>query len=214
MTNIAPPKTKGAEKREELRKLYWPNDIAWIPERAKGWFRAPRTIPLVLALLRSKGVDDKSDRNRPDPTRAYLALLARHMGGGVVEVINEAELAYESGYTGNRAVRTWQERMDLLLKLGLIKVKGSGIQKYRYVLLVHPAYVIEQFVKASKVDERWLNAYEARRLEAKESTYEVPAAAATSSPKVVDIKETLAAARARIKKRNANPSRPHTARKA
>jgi len=95
-----------------------------------GWFRAPRTLPLLFLLLRSKRLSGKKD-----PSRVYMALLARHVDSGLVEVTNEAELAYESGYTGQRAVRTWQERMLLLQELGLIRIRPSGNQKYRYVVL-------------------------------------------------------------------------------
>jgi hypothetical protein len=166
-------KKSGASlRREELRDSYWPNAIAWTGKDAKGWFPAPRTLPLVLLLLRSKRLS-----GRKDPSRAYLALLARHVDNGIVEVPNEAELAYESGYTGQRAIRTWQERMQLLEKLGLIKIRSSGNQKYRYVLLVHPSLAIEKFRRQSGIiDGNWWTAYIARRQETKESSYEKPKA--------------------------------------
>jgi len=158
-------------RREELRNLYWPKAIAWTGKDAKGWFPAPRTLPLLLLLLRSKRLS-----GRKDPSRAYLALLARHVDGGIVEIPNEAELAYESGYAGQRALRTWQERMQLLAKLGLIKIQPSGNQKYRYVLLVHPGLAIEKFHRqAGVIDANWWSAYVARRQETKESSYEKPA---------------------------------------
>src|SRR2546426_10405180 len=82
------------------------------------WFRAPRTFRLLLTLLKSKALS-----GRQDPSSAYLALWARHLDSGIVEITNERELAYEAGYTGNRALRTWQERMRLLESLGLIKAQ-------------------------------------------------------------------------------------------
>ena len=51
----------------------------------------------------------KALSDRQDPSSAYLALWARHLDSGIVEITNERELAYEAGYTGNRALRTWQE---------------------------------------------------------------------------------------------------------
>jgi hypothetical protein len=129
-------------------------------------------------LLRSKRLS-----GRKDPSRVYLALLARHVDSGIVEIVNEAELAYESGYTGQRAVRTWQERMQLLAKLGLIKIQSSGNQKYRYVLLVHPSLVIEKLRKQGDViDESWWSAYVARRQETKESSYQKPKRKAAAAP--------------------------------
>jgi hypothetical protein len=103
----------------------------------------------------------------------YLALLARHWDSGIVEVTNEAELAYESGYTGQRAVHTWRERMRLLGELGLIKVRASGNQKYRYVLLIHPGKVVDDLRKREDiVSEPWWTAYVARRQEIKETSHE------------------------------------------
>ncbi len=159
-------KTPATLRREQLRQEYWPKAPAWTGE-GDGWFKGPRTLPLLLLLLRSKKLS-----GREDPSRVYLALLARHIDSGVVEVTNEAELAYESAYTGQRAVRTWQERMQLLKKLGLIKVRPSGNQQYRFVLLVHPGAFIDELRKTDgAVPEPWWTAYVARRQETKETPY-------------------------------------------
>ena len=167
---IGNKKTAATLRREELREAYWPNAIPWTGRNATGWFFAPRTLPLLLLLLRSKGLS-----GRKDPSRVYLALLARHVDNGVIEIAQEADLAYESGYTGQRAVRTWQERMQLLADLGLIKIQPSGNQKYRFVLLVHPSLAIEKLKKRPDVvDGSWWNAYVARRQETKESSYQKP----------------------------------------
>lgn len=170
-------KTAATTRREELRDLYWRNAIPWTGKEATGWFFAPRTLPLLLLLLRSKGLS-----GRKDPSRVYLALLARHVDSGIIEIVNEADLAYESGYTGQRAIRTWQERMQLLAKLGLIKIQPSGNQQYRYVLLVHPSLVIEKLHKQGGViNGNWWSAYVARRQETKESTYQRPKRNAASA---------------------------------
>jgi hypothetical protein len=86
--------------------------------------------------------------------------------------------------------------MDLLAELGFIKLKGSGLQKYRYVLLVHSAYLVEQLAKDGKLDESWHTAYVARQLEAKESKYDNPAAA--PSLNVVEMRASVLRARAKI----------------
>src|SRR5215467_7009300 len=90
------PQTAGADRRAQLKEHYWPEDAAWNGAGA-GWFKGPRTLPLILALL------------------------SRHFDGGVIEMGNEADHAYAAGYTGSRAIRTWHERMLLLQELGFIK---------------------------------------------------------------------------------------------
>ncbi len=76
-------KTKGAEHREKLREQLFPGEEAWTGEGEKGWFRAPRTLPLVLGLIDSK---DLSDTKRP--SNVYLELWARNMGEGLIEMKN------------------------------------------------------------------------------------------------------------------------------
>lgn len=155
------------ERRETIRKQYWPRQDAWTGDDEKGWFRAPRTIPLVMSLLRSKSISGKKD-----PSSVYLELLGRHLGQGVVEMGHEADHAYAAGYEGSRAVRTWQERMQLLEKIGFIRIVRAGNQRYKYVLLVHPTVAVQRLHDSGKVAGEWWNAYTARKIETKELTYE------------------------------------------
>jgi hypothetical protein len=160
-------KTGGYQKREEIRRQFWPDDNAWTGEKERGWFRAPRTLPLVLQLLRSKELSGKCD-----PGGVYLELLARHRDNGIVEMVHEGEHAYASGFVGNRGVRSWQERMVILEKTGFIKSVPGGNQRYKYVLLIHPAVVVHQLYDGKKVPRIWWQTYVARQIESKETRYE------------------------------------------
>ena len=122
-------KTRGDEQREKLRQQFWPSEDAWTGDNEKGWFYAPRTLPLILGLIASKELSGKCD-----PTRVYLELWSRHMSGGVIEMKHEGDHSYASGYFGNRGIRTWQERMKLLEKNGFIKTKHIGNQRYKYCM--------------------------------------------------------------------------------
>jgi hypothetical protein len=64
-----------------------PKDAAW-NGAGNGWFKGPRTLPLILALL-----SDKKLTAGRDISRVYLELLAQHMDGGVIEIGNEADHA-------------------------------------------------------------------------------------------------------------------------
>jgi hypothetical protein len=162
-------KSNAQTHREEIRGEFWPDEIAWTGEKPEvGWFRAPRTLPLVLQLLRSKKVTGSAS----DPTRVYLELLARHRDTGIVEMETEGEHSYYAGHVGPRGARTWQERMRLLEKLGFIKARGAGNQKYKYVLLVHPTIVVKRLYDAGKIDQLWWDTYRQRQIETKERTYE------------------------------------------
>lgn len=160
-------KTRGDEQREKLRQQFWPGEDAWTGENEKGWFRAPRTLPLILGLIASKELSAKAD-----PTRVYLELWSRHMSGGVIEMRHEGEHSYAAGYFGSRGIRTWQERMKILEKNGFIKTKHIGNQQYRYVLLVHPTAAVQKLREAGKVSDQCWDTYCARQIEVKEPTYE------------------------------------------
>jgi hypothetical protein len=153
-------KNRKADEREAIRTRFWAKEKAWTGENKKGWFRAPRTLPLVLELLRRKDLS-----GRTDPSSAYLALWARHFDGGVIEITNELDLAYDSGYTGARALRTWHERMALLERHGFIKSQKVANQKYRYVLLLDPAVVIDALAKQGRVEAELRATYDARRVQ-------------------------------------------------
>jgi len=184
MTN----KTKGAEYRETLRQSLFPGEEAWIGATEKGWFRAPRTLPLVLGLIDSK---DQSGKARI--SNVYLELWARNMGEGLIEMKDPDTHAYHAGYWGSRGVRTWQERMRILEDLGFIKIKPAGNRQYGYVLLVHPAKVIEKLQAQGKLPPNWIDEYNVRQIETKEMTIAERKQAREAAAKVIRIQDSAAA---------------------
>ena len=54
---------KISHKRERIRQQLFPDEDPWTGEGEKGWFRAPRTLPLVLELLCSKELAAKKSQN-------------------------------------------------------------------------------------------------------------------------------------------------------
>jgi hypothetical protein len=61
------------------------------------------------------------------PRRRRGCFTRRRSGVRVME--HEADHAYAAGYEGTRAVRTWQERMKVLVQAGFIKTVDVGNQK-------------------------------------------------------------------------------------
>jgi hypothetical protein len=183
-------KTKAAEQRENIRKRLFPDEETWIGTTEKGWFRAPRTLPLVLSLIDSKDISGNTRLSN-----VYLELWARDMGEGLIEMKEPSKHAYWAGYSGPRGVRTWQERMRRLEELGFIKIKKSGTQPYGYVLLMHPAKVIENLQRQNKIPADWLDEYSIRQFETKETTLEQRKQAneEAAAAKVINIKDSPAA---------------------
>ena len=157
------PQTPGAERRAQHKERFWKADESFNGS-GSGWFKAPRTLPLILALLAEKTLTGGRG-----VARVYLELLSRHMDGGVIEIGNEADHAYAAGYTGTRAIRTWNERMQLLEKLGFIKSKKVGNQRYKLVLLTDPVNAVAALYRSHRVPEEWWEAYMLRALETREA---------------------------------------------
>ena len=103
-------KTKGQEHREKIRKRFFLGEDAWTGENEKGWFYAPRTLPLLLNLIASKKVSGNCD-----PSKVYLELWARHMGSGVIEMRHEGDHAFagpvEEGIELDQAARAIDRRI-------------------------------------------------------------------------------------------------------
>lgn len=181
-------KSAKAEQRRKKREEFWPNEDAWTGEAEKGWFFAPRTLPLVLSLLKSKAISGK-----PDLNKVYLELWARHIDSGLIEMEHEDVHAYAAGYAGERGVHTWQERMKILEGNGLIRTKRIGNQQYRYVLLVHPTTAIKRLRDAGKVSDDWWATYRDRQLETRELTFEQREEKKAAQKRVVPIRAAKSA---------------------
>jgi hypothetical protein len=162
-----PPKSGVAKRREEIRQEYWPQEDLWTGEKEMGWFSVPRSLPLVLTLLSSKEISGGKD-----PSFVYLELLSRQRGEGVIEMAHEADHAFAAGYDGNRAVRTWQERMKILEEIGFIRTVNIGNHRYKYAAIVHPTTAVQRLRALKKVPDNWWSAYLANKRETKEATFE------------------------------------------
>jgi hypothetical protein len=159
-----------SERLRKVREEFWPNADAWTGAATidDGWFKAPRTLPLILSLIRNKSLTPKGD-----PTSVYLELLSRQFGDGIVEIQNQAEHAYAAGYITERgATRTWEEHMRTLASLGFIKIKAVGANPFKYILIVHPSTAIHELNKAGKLPEGWMDVYRDRCIVTKELLYE------------------------------------------
>jgi hypothetical protein len=139
---------KAAQKRrQKLREEFWPGERAWL-------FCSLRTLPYILLALRDKGVSGKAD-----PSTVYVELLAHHMGDGVVELLDEDDHAYASGYA---QPRTWRDRMNVLERAGFIKATQTGNRKFGKVLLVHPLIAMRRLRENELISDHLWTAYRSR----------------------------------------------------
>jgi hypothetical protein len=151
--------TKIFSKNIELRKELWPDitsDSLWNRKLSDGFTTMPRPMPHILQIM-----DCLADKGKP-VSQAYLSLWCRVFDESLVVIQNEKDIAFEAGFTGQRAVTTWHSRMKNLVDMGFIEAKPGSLGKYNYVLIFNPYLVIKKFRKANKISEQLYNALFAR----------------------------------------------------
>ena len=139
-------KKSAAQRRLELRDSIWPgaDQLVWTRHKDDGYSTVPRTLPLIMTLMNLL-------EGAADASRVYGELWSRVSDEGFIELADDADHAYASGYVSPRGVRTWGERMQLLVKLGFIQVKPRGSRRYGYVLLIHPHDVVETLARTRDI---------------------------------------------------------------
>lgn len=121
-----------------MRATNWPDvpeEHLWNRTRCHGFTTIPRTLPHVMNII------DTLSKNKP-AGRTYFGLWCRTYDESVVIIENPMSLAFEAGFSGERAVTTWKQRMQTLQRLGFIDAKGGSSGDFHYVLLFNPHWAI------------------------------------------------------------------------
>ncbi len=101
------PRKKIAQRRMELRAKLWPHVTGghlWQRQHHNGFVTIPRTMPLIMSIM-----DDLS--NGQPVSMTYFELWSRAFDECFVTLSKAREIAFHSGFTGQRAERTWRGRM-------------------------------------------------------------------------------------------------------
>ena len=88
-------------------------------------------------------MDDLSGSGTP-VSRVYLELWSRLMDEGFVTLNRPEEMAFHAGFEGQRALRTWRDRIRKLDELGFVKLRDGPLGDFSYVLIVNPYHVIKR----------------------------------------------------------------------
>lgn len=145
-------------RRLERRNGFWPeaSQLIYNRKNESGFCTIPRTLAMVASAIRHM--------SKQDPSRVYWDLWTRQRDDGFVEIEDPEEMAMISGLTGTRAVKSWREKLDELEKLGFIRIKGKGNQKYKFILLLHPHDVVHEIHKVDpgRLPSGWWSMFESR----------------------------------------------------
>lgn len=126
------------KKRKLLRDQFWPDlneSDLWNRNSFKGFISVPRTLPLIGKIL-----NELSEKGRLSDT--YYTLWSYNNDQNFIEITNPSEVAFAAGFTGQRAVQTWTNKMRELSRLGFISAMEGASGKFNYVLLWEPHVII------------------------------------------------------------------------
>lgn len=144
---MAKPRTNEDKHLEQLRAQHFPRSRGrrWPAAGGAGWFKAPRTLPVLLQILTEKQV---VSRGNPGP--AYLELLSRVREAGFVVLDHPADHARIIGYA---RVRTWTDAMQQLSALGFIETKKSHNRDFAYALMVNPFIAVRRLHGQGRISD-------------------------------------------------------------
>lgn len=133
-------KSKKIDARQrDLRNRLWPEvteDQLWIRQNSKGFATIPRTMPLMMTIM-----DDMSKTKPVSST--YFELFCRGFDDCMIVLNKHKEMAFHAGFSGQRAERTWRERLKILENLGFIRLMSGPSGTESYALIMNPYHVIQ-----------------------------------------------------------------------
>jgi hypothetical protein len=138
------------ERQLEARAKLWPElkaEELWTID-SEGWAPLPRLMPLMMSIM-----DDMSGKGFP-VSRTYLELWSRLREERFLTLNRPEEMAFHAGFEGQRALRTWKDRVQRLHDLGFIELKDGPIGDLSYAVFYNPYYVIKRAHLNEKVQDR------------------------------------------------------------
>ena len=145
-----------------MRKSLWPDlkeDELWNRSTSVGWLSVPRAMPLL-----SWAMDALVPKGKP-VAATYLDLWCRTYDNSFVVASNPFDMAFCSGFSGERGRHTWTARIHQLEALGFILTKLGPSGSVNYVLLKNPFHVIRCHIDENKLSSQVANALLARMAE-------------------------------------------------
>jgi len=163
--NVKQRNTRAAKMKKkwvDLRTQFWPNvetEDLWNRKEHDGFTTLPRTIPYLLQIM-----DDLADKGKP-VSSVYLSLWCRVFDESVLEIKSVEQMAFESGFSGQRAVTTWKQRMKKLEELRFISSNAGASGEYSFVLIYNPYKIIIEHNNSGNIQQAKFNSLYARAQE-------------------------------------------------
>ena len=147
-----------AARQLELRKQLWPqigNADLWLRNVRNGFTTVPRTMPLIFQIM------DNLSKGKP-VSSTFFDLWCRGYDECFVVLNKPREMAFSSGFTGQRAEQTWLGRIATLGKFGFINTQPGPSGPMSYAIILNPYKVIKAHYERQLVPHDLYNALLAR----------------------------------------------------
>jgi hypothetical protein len=155
------PASKIAQRQLKLREQLWPDldrKQLWLRKERAGFTTIPRSMPLILSII------DSMSKGKP-LSSTYLELWCRAHDECLVTLTKQDELAFHAGFTGQRAITTWRDRMRALAELGFIEVKPGPSGELSYALILNHVIKKHRAKKTPGLTEAAYNALQQRAID-------------------------------------------------
>lgn len=193
-----------------LRASLWPkldDTRLWMRERSDGWLSVPRAMPLLMQVM------DNLSKGKP-VSSTYFDLWCRTYDDSFIVANKAREMAFFSGFTGERAERTWASRMRILNDLGFIDIAEGPNGPISYVLIWNPYQAVRRHHEEGRINTATYNALKQRMIEIGAQDLDEAEAAQDSLPAKTPKKPGLDAALSRSARPVRRPGRRPAARQA
>lgn len=159
-THSKKARSKIDRRQRQLRDSLWSDADArvWKYEDSDGWLNIPRAMPVIMRIM------DSLSKGKP-VSATYFEIWCRTFNNGFVNASKPREMAFFSGFDGERAQRTWLERVRKLQNLGFISVKEGPSGPVSYILVENPYKPLRKLRDDGQVPDQLWNALIARMIE-------------------------------------------------
>lgn len=140
------------KRQIEARSKLWPEletSMLWSMDN-EGWVALPRLMPLIMSIM-----DDLSGKGYP-VSRTYLEMWARLRDEMFLTLNRPEEMAFHAGFEGQRALRTWKDRVQRLADLEFIGLKPGPLGDLSYAVFYNPYHVVKRsYIKGLIQERKW-----------------------------------------------------------
>lgn len=107
-------------------------------------------MPLIMSIM-----DGLSGKGFP-VGQTYLELWCRLYDELFLTLNRPEEMAFYAGFTGQRAVRTWRDRVKRLADLGFIDLKSGPLGEMSYAVFFNPYHIIKRaYLKGDVAEDKY-----------------------------------------------------------